>query len=81
MAAFLFIIQVPSVPVPLQRNLPVKVRDPKDEQVLATALGGKAEYLLTGDDDLLVLNGDSKLGRLQIVPGGVFLELLQSSEG
>jgi putative PIN family toxin of toxin-antitoxin system len=31
-------------------------RDPKDNHLLSLALDGKAQYLVTGDDDLLVLN-------------------------
>jgi len=31
-------------------------RDPKDDRFLAVAVGGHARYLVTGDDDLLVLN-------------------------
>jgi uncharacterized protein len=31
------------------------VRYPKDIPVLACAVGGKAEYIVTGDDDLLIL--------------------------
>jgi putative PIN family toxin of toxin-antitoxin system len=33
--------------------LPVTVRDPKDEFLLATALGASATHLVSGDDDLL----------------------------
>ena len=31
------------------------VRDPKDRAVLACAVGGKADYIVSGDNDLLVL--------------------------
>jgi uncharacterized protein len=31
-------------------------RDPKDDKVLELALNGKAQYIITGDKDLLVLN-------------------------
>lgn len=47
--------------------VPVTVRDTKDIHLRAAALGGNADYLITGDDDLLVLNGDPALGRLRIV--------------
>ena len=36
-------------------NLP-QLRDPKDNHILATALSANAEVLITGDQDLLVLN-------------------------
>lgn len=32
-------------------------RDKDDDKFLATALGGNAPYIVTGDDDLLVLDG------------------------
>ncbi|MDJ0679137.1 MAG: putative toxin-antitoxin system toxin component, PIN family [Xenococcaceae cyanobacterium MO_167.B52] len=31
-------------------------RDPKDDKVLELALNGEAQYIITGDHDLLVLN-------------------------
>lgn len=31
-------------------------RDPKDDQILELALNGEAEYIISGDRDLLVLN-------------------------
>ncbi len=34
---------------------PDTVRDRNDDIILAAAVGGKAEYLITGDDDLLSL--------------------------
>jgi predicted nucleic acid-binding protein len=48
-------------------TVPVAVRDVKDIHLLAAALGGDADYLVTGDDNLLVLNGDPALGWLRIV--------------
>jgi putative PIN family toxin of toxin-antitoxin system len=38
---------------------PVAVRDPDDERVLADALAGGAEIVVTGDDDLLSVARDS----------------------
>ena len=57
-------------------SLPLTVRDPKDEQVLAAALGGRADYLITGDADLLTLSGDPRLGALRILTARSFLDLL-----
>lgn len=62
--------------VPLD-PLPVRSRDPKDDKFLAVALGGAADYLLTGDDDLLVLDGDPALGSLRIITVRAFLDLLE----
>ncbi len=56
--------------------LPVRCRDPKDDHVLACALGGKADYLVTGDDDLLSLDGYPALGQLRIVTPRSFLVLV-----
>jgi putative PIN family toxin of toxin-antitoxin system len=39
-------------PIPLQAPV---CRDPDDDVVLATALAGRVDYLVTGDDDLLAL--------------------------
>jgi len=41
-----------------QTALPVHSRDPKDDKLLALALGGNANYLVTGDDYLLVWDGE-----------------------
>lgn len=38
------------------------VRDPKDDHVIATALDGDANYLITGDADLLALANDPRIG-------------------
>ena len=40
-------------PAPLDTNL---CRDPDDVAVLATAITGKADFIITGDQDLLVLS-------------------------
>jgi putative PIN family toxin of toxin-antitoxin system len=55
---------------------PVTVRDPKDQMLLDTALGGAADFLATGDSDLRALVGHSQLGALQIVSARQFLEVL-----
>lgn len=56
--------------------LPVHSRDVKDDKLLACALTGKCGYLITGDEDLLVLNGRAELGDLKIIKA---LEFLQKS--
>lgn len=57
----------PSGPMPFQS------RDPKDDIFLAVALSSAADYLVTGDEDLLILNGIPELGALQIVTVRTFL--------
>jgi uncharacterized protein len=59
-----------------QRRLPVRVRDLKDEKVLATALGGQADFLVTGDAALFILDGHPKLPNLRILTVRAFLDLL-----
>ncbi|MDQ3692257.1 MAG: putative toxin-antitoxin system toxin component, PIN family [Chloroflexota bacterium] len=57
-------------------EVPIPVRDPKDVRILAAALGGRADYLGTGDKDLLVRRDDPRLGRLAIVTVAEFLRVL-----
>ena len=57
--------------------LPVHCRDAKDDPVLACALGGGADFIVTGDEDLLALDGHPALGRLRIVTPRTFLDLLE----
>jgi predicted nucleic acid-binding protein len=49
-------------------------RDPKDDKILALALSGSAEYIISGDLDLLVMN---PFRGVKIVTGE---ELLQQVE-
>ena len=58
------------------KDLSIRSRDPKDDYLLGTALGGKADYLITGDEDLLVLNGNLSLGNLKIITAKDFLKLI-----
>ena len=48
-------------------------RDKNDDVVLTTALSGKADVIVTGDDDLLVLK---EFRRIRILSPRQFLELL-----
>lgn len=59
-------------------DLPIHSRDPNDDKFLAAALGGGADFLVTGDEDLLVLDGEPALGRLRIATAREFLELLRT---
>ena len=47
-------------------------RDPKDNMILELALSGQANYIITGDQDLLVLN---PFRGIQILTPAEFLEL------
>ncbi|HEX5506239.1 MAG TPA: putative toxin-antitoxin system toxin component, PIN family [Thermomicrobiales bacterium] len=78
--SFLTLVAERAVVVTPLSPLPLDVRDPHDVMILAAALGGAADYLVTGDDDLLVLAGDPRLGALQIVTARAFLDILQNAE-
>ena len=62
--------------VPLHDPLPLQVRDHKDNHILAAALGGGADYLVSGDADLLSLADDPRITPLQIITVQRFLTLL-----
>lgn len=57
-------------------DLPLHSRDPQDDKVLGCALGGNADYLVTGDEDLLVLQNNPALKDLNIVTVTEFLALI-----
>jgi hypothetical protein len=50
-------------------------RDPKDNKFLALAVCGHADYLVTGDSDLIVLH---PFQNIQILAPSSFLEILDS---
>jgi uncharacterized protein len=52
---------------------PIQVRDPADQYVLAEAIAGSAEVLITGDGDLLAVAAQAPLS---IVAPRAFWELL-----
>jgi putative PIN family toxin of toxin-antitoxin system len=78
-AALLWLIDAIAVRVSSSHPLPLTVRDAKDEMILASALGGRADYLVTGDEDLLVLSGSAEIGSLGILRAREFVELLETS--
>lgn len=59
------------------RVAPYKSRDPKDDMLLALSLAGKADYLVTGDKDLLVLR---KFGDTQIVTPKQFVRIYANKQ-
>ena len=58
--------------------IPAVTRDPKDDYLIAYALVGEADYLVTGDQDLLVLE---QVGGLRIVSPRAFLAVLNRPLG
>jgi uncharacterized protein len=71
------------VPDEALRDLPagVEVRDYKDRHVLQAALSGRADYLVTGDDDLLSLSDHQSLRSLRIVRVGQLLSAIGWESG
>lgn len=63
------------VPAPLTQVEPL-ARDPGDDYLIAYALVGRVDYLVTGDDDLLALEGISDL---RIVDPVDFLDVLNAA--
>ena len=72
---FLSSIQELSEELPrIESPIPRVTRDPKDDYLLAYGLVGGADYLVTGDEDLLVLQG--KIRGLKILTPRQFGEEL-----
>lgn len=57
-----------------EEQLSIRSRDPKDDKLLACALSANVDYLITGDEDLLILNGNPALGNLKIITAKDFLD-------
>lgn len=66
-----------TVVTPGQLRLPGATRDPKDDAVVACAKEGEADYIVSGDQDLLVLG---EYEGIQIVTPRQFVEILASVE-
>ena len=56
----------------------MKLRDPDDEVILATAMTGNARFLVTGDYDLLSVDADPRLRSLRVLRPAEFLARLSS---
>ena len=61
---------------PGQLHLPGATRDPKDDAVVACAIEGGADYIVSGDQDLLVLG---HYQGCQVITPRQFLGILKSS--
>ena len=60
--------------VEIKSLIPAVVRDPDDDYILAYALVGRADYLVTGDKDLLALS--RQVPGLQILTPAQFVYIL-----
>ncbi|MDE2025952.1 MAG: putative toxin-antitoxin system toxin component, PIN family [Patescibacteria group bacterium] len=63
------------IPLPFE-DLPIHSRDIKDDKLLCCAIAGNCDYLVTGDQDLLVLSGDKLLGKIKIVTAKELISML-----
>jgi putative PIN family toxin of toxin-antitoxin system len=75
---FVSAIRILSAMVDPQTELGKSTRDPKDDPVLACAVDGQADYLVTGDPHLLELE---EFRRIKIVTPGEFLQVLDRRPG
>lgn len=77
LAAFVEIMrQVGEVVAEIEDEIPAVSRDPKDDYLLAYAVVGETDYLVTGDKDLLVLDS---LGSLRINNPTDFAALMEKT--
>ncbi|NKQ35266.1 MAG: putative toxin-antitoxin system toxin component, PIN family [Chloroflexi bacterium] len=59
----------------IEEDIPPVTRDPKDDYLVAYAVIGKADYLISGDNDLLVLR---RIGSVSMVSSGQFRQILRA---
>ena len=59
----------------IEEAIPAVTRDPKDDYLLAYAMVGRADYLVTGDRDLLALR---QVDGVNVVTARRFLEFLEA---
>jgi putative PIN family toxin of toxin-antitoxin system len=60
---------------PITEEIPEAVRDPKDNYLVAYALIGRADYLVTGDNNLLSLQ---QIGTVTILRPSEFAALAET---
>ena len=75
-AAFTEAVLTRALKVSASEGLVLSIRDDRDRMVVATALAGEADYVVTGDEDLLVLRDEPKLGHVEIVTAREFLRIM-----
>jgi len=72
---FVALIAAQSELVDAPDESPRIVRDPKDDYLIACSLAGNADFLVSGDKDVLELKA---VGKIQIVSAGQLLSLWDS---
>ena len=71
---FVALIMALSEVVDLPETIPRICRDPDDDRVIACAVVGAADLIISGDDDLLALE---RVGGIPILTAAQFLETLE----
>lgn len=77
LSAILAALLSEAVVTPGRLHLPGVTRDPKDDAVVACAKEGEADYIISGDQDLLVLG---TYEGIRIVTPRRFVEILKSEQ-
>ncbi len=76
---FIHLLKIVSKEIPfITAEIPIATRDPKDDYLIAYAILGKADYLVTVDKDLLVLG---QVGKVKMVHSGEFISILKGDSG
>lgn len=78
---FLHLLTLDAVWIDREIEPIIRSRDPNDDPFLSAAINGSANFLVTGDLDLLELAGDSRLGSLQIITPRGFVDELRTKQG
>jgi uncharacterized protein len=73
---FVALIASVSELVDVPDEIPHIVRDPKDDYLIACALAGTADFIVSGDKDLLDLK---KAGKIRVITARYFLEEILGS--
>jgi predicted nucleic acid-binding protein len=61
--------------VELPESVPRICRDPDDDWVIACAVAGEADVIVSGDEDLLTLN---QVGTIPVLSAAQFLDYLET---
>lgn len=76
-AGFLEFVRDNAVVIGDVESSPIVVRDDLDQKFLDAAHTARAGFLVSGDNDLLALADDSRIGALQIVTPRQFLDIIE----